>query len=151
MYKLRLLLRLPVLSLQIATGVTSTQPIKLVQVPQTTTYIPTTQPTIVSTASSFKVCSNAVPGIKIAQYLWGVVSVCCCIKRWIHWYSLNLQCKMFYFAVQHSTVSFHLWLQDLEIFKSGKGTEDRQRPFHITGLFHVYTWPQHQCKYIEFI
>ncbi|KAJ7332007.1 hypothetical protein JRQ81_014187 [Phrynocephalus forsythii] len=30
----------------IATGVTSSQPIKLVQVPQTTTYIPTTQPTI---------------------------------------------------------------------------------------------------------
>ncbi|XP_031362386.1 MYND-type zinc finger-containing chromatin reader ZMYND8 isoform X4 [Lonchura striata] len=30
----------------IATGVTSNQPIKLVQVPQTTTYIPTTQPTI---------------------------------------------------------------------------------------------------------
>ncbi|KAL8179451.1 UNVERIFIED_CONTAM: hypothetical protein K2H54_066589 [Gekko kuhli] len=32
----------------IATGVTSSQPIKLVQVPQTTTYIPTTQPTIPS-------------------------------------------------------------------------------------------------------
>uniref|UniRef100_A0A6I8P8W2 Zinc finger MYND-type containing 8 n=1 Tax=Ornithorhynchus anatinus TaxID=9258 RepID=A0A6I8P8W2_ORNAN len=30
----------------IATGVTSSQPIKLVQVPQTTTFIPTTQPTI---------------------------------------------------------------------------------------------------------
>ncbi|XP_077191659.1 MYND-type zinc finger-containing chromatin reader ZMYND8 isoform X6 [Paroedura picta] len=33
-------------SVTIATGVTSSQPIKLVQVPQTTTYIPTTQPTI---------------------------------------------------------------------------------------------------------
>uniref|UniRef100_A0A8B9EMV2 Zinc finger MYND-type containing 8 n=1 Tax=Anser cygnoides TaxID=8845 RepID=A0A8B9EMV2_ANSCY len=33
-------------SVTIATGVTSNQPIKLVQVPQTTTYIPTTQPTI---------------------------------------------------------------------------------------------------------
>lgn len=51
------------LSLQIATGVTSSQPIKLVQVPQTTTYIPTTQPTIVSTAF----------GIETAHYLfWGV-------------------------------------------------------------------------------
>ncbi|XP_035748766.1 protein kinase C-binding protein 1 isoform X9 [Egretta garzetta] len=67
-------------SVTIATGVTSNQPIKLVQVPQTTTYIPTTQPTIVSTISSFKVCSSTVPGIKIAQYFWGVVSVCCSIK-----------------------------------------------------------------------
>ncbi|KAL7985551.1 hypothetical protein Chor_004121 [Crotalus horridus] len=33
-------------SVTIATGVTSSQPIKLVQVPQTTTYMPTTQPTI---------------------------------------------------------------------------------------------------------
>ncbi|XP_013921553.1 PREDICTED: protein kinase C-binding protein 1-like isoform X1 [Thamnophis sirtalis] len=33
-------------SVTIATGVTSSQPIKLVQVSQTTTYIPTTQPTI---------------------------------------------------------------------------------------------------------
>ncbi|XP_029470497.1 protein kinase C-binding protein 1 isoform X6 [Rhinatrema bivittatum] len=33
-------------SVTIATGVTSSQPIKLVPVPQTTTYIPTTQPTI---------------------------------------------------------------------------------------------------------
>ncbi|CAH2302947.1 kinase C-binding 1 isoform X1 [Pelobates cultripes] len=33
-------------SVTIATGLTSSQPIKLVQVPQTTTYIPTTQPTI---------------------------------------------------------------------------------------------------------
>ncbi|KAK2520902.1 Zmynd8 [Columba guinea] len=32
-------------SVTIATGVTSSQPIKLVQVPQTTTYIPTSQPT----------------------------------------------------------------------------------------------------------
>ncbi|KAM8996826.1 MYND-type zinc finger-containing chromatin reader ZMYND8 isoform 2-T2 [Ara ararauna] len=68
-------------SVTIATGVTSNQPIKLVQVPQTTTYIPTTQPTIVSTISSFQVCSSSVPGIKIAQYFWGVVSVCCSIKR----------------------------------------------------------------------
>ncbi|XP_052644423.1 protein kinase C-binding protein 1 isoform X3 [Harpia harpyja] len=67
-------------SVTIATGVTSNQPIKLVQVPQTTTYIPTTQPTIVSTISSFKVCSSTVPGIKIAQYFWGVVSICCSIK-----------------------------------------------------------------------
>lgn len=28
--------------------------------------------------------------------------------------------------------------KDSEIFKC-KGTEDRQRPFHIIGLFHVYT------------
>uniref|UniRef100_A0A6J0SFJ1 MYND-type zinc finger-containing chromatin reader ZMYND8 isoform X3 n=1 Tax=Pogona vitticeps TaxID=103695 RepID=A0A6J0SFJ1_9SAUR len=33
-------------SVTIASGVTSSQPIKLVQVPQTTTYMPTTQPTI---------------------------------------------------------------------------------------------------------
>ncbi|OXB61020.1 hypothetical protein ASZ78_015017 [Callipepla squamata] len=33
-------------SVTIATGVASNQPLKLVQVPQTTTYIPTTQPTI---------------------------------------------------------------------------------------------------------
>lgn len=41
--------------------------------------------------------------------------------------------------------------KDSEIFKSGKGTEDRQRPFHIIGPFRVYTQPQHQCKYIELI
>ncbi|CAI9533112.1 unnamed protein product [Staurois parvus] len=38
-------------SVTIATGVTSSQPIKLVHVPQTTAFIPTTQPTIVSTST----------------------------------------------------------------------------------------------------
>lgn len=103
------------LSLQIATGVTSNQPIKLVQVPQTTTYIPTTQPTIVSTPSSFKVCNRTAPGIKIAQYLLGVVS-CLLLYQDMNSLvsSLSLQCKMPYFAVQHSIFLmpsiFIIWL-----------------------------------------
>lgn len=76
---------------QIATGVTSSQPIKLVQVPQTTTYIPTTQPTIVSTVpgtgtAHLLVCVQLLPPLMLSRYKFG---------------GLNCSAKMPSFAVQH--------------------------------------------------
>ncbi|XP_075427404.1 MYND-type zinc finger-containing chromatin reader ZMYND8 isoform X2 [Ascaphus truei] len=56
-------------SVTIATGVTSNQPIKLVQVPQTATYIPSTQPTItIPVVVSPSAGAGAVrPGVQYVQ------------------------------------------------------------------------------------
>ncbi|XP_064887788.1 MYND-type zinc finger-containing chromatin reader ZMYND8 isoform X6 [Columba livia] len=122
-------------SVTIATGVTSSQPIKLVQVPQTTTYIPTSQPTSVSTTSSFKVCSSAVPGIEVLSVSGGLSpsavlprcgftgTVSTCGAK-----CLILPCNIppFHFIIHHH--------ENLEIvMKYSEGTEDSQ-----TSSLHYY-------------
>ncbi|KAM6339681.1 MYND-type zinc finger-containing chromatin reader ZMYND8 isoform 7-T10 [Alca torda] len=122
-------------SVTIATGVTSNQPIKLVQVPQTTTYIPTTQPTIVSTISSFKVCSSTFLALKLlsisgglspsavlSRYEFtGIVSTC------------SAKCLILLCNIPPSHFIIHYYKDSEIVTKYSKDTEDSQ-----TSILHYY-------------